>query len=370
MGLVAVVLGPWRTSVSHEVVRMVKVAVLFLVLANEFRRRAQMRHVALALLTGVLFQSLVAITQYFTQSRFGLQVLGEPGEEATKSLEIGTLLGSTVYRVGGLMAHPNVLAAYIAMTLPIGVGLLFTRVSVWQKLFIGLTLMAGEAALIATLSRSGWICFGMAVTLVLLFTFANRQMRRHYLLLRVAFLCLLVLVGATFSGAIVDRLVRSDPSAVATRFHLAEIAWKMIRDRPLLGCGLNTYVFEMVPYTEVPTPAGVTRKYGEEWPAVHNIYLLVWAEQGLVGLALFLLVHLAILRTAWRNLRVEDEVLFAINIGCMFGILAVMLDGMVSFTLRFSGPLRVFWTLAALIVAIRWWHRRQAALSAASLTAG
>jgi hypothetical protein len=65
-----------------------------------------------------------------------------------------------------------------------------------------------------------------------------------------------------------------------------------------------------------------------------------------------------ILRIGWRNLRVRDETLFIINVACLCGVLALMVDGMFSFTLRINSMLRVFWVLAALIYAINYWHLR------------
>ena len=45
----------------------------------------------------------------------------------------------------------------------------------------------------------------------------------------------MALVATALSGPILQRLFQSDPGAVEARFHLAETAWKMIQDRPVLG---------------------------------------------------------------------------------------------------------------------------------------
>src|SRR5205823_4509979 len=134
-----------------------------------------------------------------------------------------------------------------------GAALLFTQVGARIRLLAAVALLLGTAALLVTLSRTGWICFGTALLGVLALGSLNpRTPGRHALRRCVALLALAVLLVA-FSGPIMKRLTRSDPWAVRNRLEWLDVATKMIKEKPILGHGLNTFVYQMAPYTRYHT---------------------------------------------------------------------------------------------------------------------
>ena len=160
------------------------------------------------------------------------------------------------------------------------------------------------------------------------------------------------------SGPIIKRIFQSDPGAVNFRWEWMEVAWNMILAKPILGFGLNTFVFVAPPYTQYGTTQAVMDEYGKALPVVHNIYLLVWSEQGTIGFLLFMALNIYLLILGWRNTKYFDsDVLYMINAGCVAGLMALAVDGMSSFFIRVEGPGRVFILVAALIVAIHYWHQ-------------
>ena len=136
----------------------------------------------------------------------------------------------------------------------------------------------------------------------------------------------------------------------------------MIWVKPWLGWGVNSYVHEVVPYLEHPVKA-----YSGWVPPVHNIYLLWWAETGIVGLAIHLWLWGGLAWVAVQNLRVRDEVMYVANAAALAALVAFAVDGFLSFSLRINQPQRVFWVLGAMIMAVRYWRLRQ---PPASRTAG
>jgi len=361
LGLVVVVLGPYRLAAAHECVRMVKILLLTLVVANSIVTERQVRHVIAGLFGVVAIQAILALLQFFFRMRFGLVALGETEAVATESLASQSLIGQEIVRVGALMMHPNVFAAYLALLLPIAVALLFTRIPLALKSLCVVALTLGEVALVATGSRSGWVSFAAAFGIVMFLSFVNPTIRKQFVMTRVLIVIAAVLVGLALSGYIIDRLTKSDPGAVDIRWRLAGDAWRMVLDQPILGHGLNSYVYAMPPFTDYGDYAGVKREYGDYMPAVHNTYLLWWAEQGTVGLVLHLMVMFGILRVGIANLNLRDDVLAGISIGAIGGVTAVMIDEMFSFTLRMNGFLRVFWIVAGLLFAIRYMAATQRA---------
>ncbi|MEZ5977452.1 MAG: O-antigen ligase family protein [Planctomycetota bacterium] len=361
LGVVSVVLGPYRLAAAHESVRMVKALLLFLVVANSIVTERQVRQVVAGLFAVAAAQSVVALLQFFLEMNFGLVALGETEQIASESLTEGSLIGQEITRVGAFMTHPNVFAAYLAFLLPIGIALLFARIPSWFKSLAVVTLLLGELALVATGSRSGWVSFAAAFVVVMATSFVNPTIRKQYLMTRVIIVIGAVVVGAALSGYIVDRLTKSDPGAVDIRWRLAGDAWRMIQASPVLGHGLNSYVYAMPPYTSYSDYAGVSREYGDYLPAVHNIFLLWWSETGTIGLVLHLLVLFAVARAALALTRLRRDFFGAVGIGALGSMTTIVIDGMFSFTLRVNGFLRVFWIVAGLLFAIRYLAVRQEA---------
>ncbi len=370
LGLLTIAFGTFKTSAAHEVVRMGKYVLVVLVLINELKRRKQFRHVALALLIGVLVQSAFSVVSYATGSQFGLEFLGEETEENVEELGAATLKGDfAIRRPGGLMGHPNQFAGYLALIMPMGIALLFSPVSLLEKALCVVTLLLGQIGLLLTLSRSGWICFAVGLMGALSLSFLHRSSRRRFLLARALVIALVALVGVGASPKIIERIQHSDPESWRARMEMIDIAQSMVADHPVLGIGLNSYVFAQPPYTRHRTFEGMKEFYGDNVPVVHSTWMLTWAEQGTAGMALFVLIHLCVLWVGFNNLRLKDGFMHAMSAGLLSGFFAIMLDGLVSFFARMEVGGRMFWLVIALILAIGYWRRSHES-RAARLAAG
>src|SRR5215510_2895246 len=115
--------------------------------------------------------------------------------------------------------------------------------------------------------------------------------------------------------------------------------------KPIVGFGLNTYVFAVPPYTDYG-PQEAIKVYQGWIPAVHNIYLLWLAETGAVGFLIFMTMWGSIIWIGIRNLRVQHDVLFTINAACLSAMAAFIVDGFFSFSLRINSICRTFWVLS------------------------
>ncbi len=361
LGLVDVAFSPLRVLPAQETLRMIKCYLLLFVLVNEIQRERQFIHVLTALIIGVALQSTLAIAQWVIKGSLGLQALGEADLVVIEAAALGTFTGgglNSAFRANGLMGHPNLLSAYLAMLLPLCIALLFSRLSMLARVAIAGATVLGLAALMMTLSRTGWLSFGVAVLLLFVLSFLHPRLQRRYLFARVSAIGSMVVVAIAFSGAILRRLLESDPGAVNFRVEWNWIAWDMVKEKPFFGFGLNTWVYHLPGRTRFGGITGLTDMFGSNWPVVHNVYLLTWSEQGTIGMLCFLGWHFALFGAALRNLRrYYNDVLFAINLGCLCGVISVMIDGLASFYLRIQGSARSFWIVAALIIAIDYWNR-------------
>jgi len=361
IGVWAIIVGPWHLTAAHETVRMLKVWLLFICISNELTTRRRIIQCALALTATVILQSTVGLIQYATRHYFGLRALGEPELATLNQLSRESVSGEHVFRAGAFMQHPNIFGVFLAATLPLIIALFLVKTTQVRRLIFLTGIILGIPALVATLSRSGWLSFAICCVLLAGILLLHHGFRQRSILAGAVALLVMAGMVAVFYQPISTRIFDSQPEAVEGRLQWAEEALKMIAVKPILGWGLNSYVFALPPFT--PYGARGARafyKNGVNWaPAVHNAYLLSCAETGIVGLGLYLSLFVILGWTALRNFRVKDEVLFAINAGCLCSLAAFLVDGMFSPSLRTNSILRVFWVLGGMIMAIYYWRLRE-----------
>ena len=116
LGVFSVIVGPFRVMASLEVVRMIKLWLLFLVIINECVRQRHFHFVVMALAANAVVNIVVAFTEFALKHDLGLQPLGEGSVVSTIGANIGVYGAvSDVYRVSGLAGHANLFGPYLAM---------------------------------------------------------------------------------------------------------------------------------------------------------------------------------------------------------------------------------------------------------------
>jgi O-antigen ligase len=358
MGMAQVIIGPWRMTALQEVVRMLKIAVMFVVILNELRTPGRIVHVAMALAVSLLIQAAAGFTQFLTGSAFGLIFLGEA--DVVKSQDV--VRTGSVTRIGAFMIHPVIFGTFLATLLPMSLAMVLIRGGAWRRALFALAILLGVLALILTLSRAGWLTFAVGSLVLGTLVMFRTRVRRNAILPLAGAAVVMIAVGIAFSEPIMTRIFKSTDASEKGREEWAEDARRMIDAKPILGFGLNSYAFAAPPYTRLGERGA--REFYEKarfaglslMPVVHNAYLQWWVELGLFGLLLHLLIFAMLLRMAWRNLRVHHEELFALNVACLAGIIGYLVDLAFGNSLRQGSTLREFWVLAAMVCAIHYWR--------------
>jgi putative inorganic carbon (hco3(-)) transporter len=368
LGLYTVAVGPFREMAATEAFSMLKNWLLFVIIVNECVREKHFQWAVGGLAANVVLNVLVAFLQFILKRDLGLQALGEASPESTMGANYGVYAQfDSVYRVDGLSGHANLLSAYLAMVLPILIGQLFAPYRWPTKVILATISVAGAIALGLTLSRSGWASFAVSLGFLTMAMFALPALRTRYLALKATMLAGIVGGGFVASGPVLRRFFESDPGALDFRLEWITVAWTMVTDRPILGFGLNTFVYQLQQYAPYTAPR-MYELFGDLWPAVHNTYMLVWSEQGTIGLFIFLALHAQIFWIAIKTLRYPhlSEKVYMVSIGAACGVLAILVDGFSSFYVRIASPARTFWVVVGLLVAAYYWHVRNDAARARS----
>jgi O-antigen ligase len=324
----------------YATVRAVKGGLLFLYIANHFQSKKDLSFILILLLIGLFIQSMIAFSQRWLGISLGLEFFGEYREQSVLTLTHDYYL--TVARVGGTIGHPNNLAKYVELLVPIAMVMLFTDIRAKYKLASGLIFVCGFIVLLLTLSRGGWVCFAGSVLLVLFFIFKARLISLRTLVGVAVAGILFASVFLAFSGMIQSRLFGDDYGAAQSRIPLNRIAYSAIRTNPLLGVG-NQNLWSVL---YLHNPNLETTKSEQ---MVHNAYLLRAAETGILGLLTFLWLLAAIIWQGIANLRTRDIFLACFNIGCIAGLAAFFAHWLVAF--GYLGDWPIVWIMMGMIAA-------------------
>ncbi|MGH2742303.1 MAG: O-antigen ligase family protein [Thermoleophilaceae bacterium] len=253
------------------------VALLFVIVATTATSAGLVRLTVAAFIVGALLSVVIGFATGEVATGSALQSAADPDA-----------------RLEGAVGDPNFLASGLVAALVLCGALLVAArgaTTRWALLVAAGVLVSG---LVASQSRGGIVA--AAVMVLAAFVFFRR--RRAYVAL-----LLLVLVGVAAASLSAspeawDRLTTLDNGG-SGRTDLWTVSWRAFEDHPVAGVGLNNFEVVSGDYTRQPGTLRAVRKIAEQPNVVHNTYLQLLAENGLIGLPLFLGFVFACLRAAW-----------------------------------------------------------------------
>jgi O-antigen ligase len=299
---------------------------LYLYLANALRTEGAVREVVWALLLGALVQCGAALTELGLGTELTLQ-FSQPTADIWQQ-QVGQVRYA---RVSGLTEHANVLAIYLSAMSVLAVSLVFSerRRSLRVACWVGISL-AG-LVIVNTFSRSAWAVFALFVPGVFLLNLWKlRTLQRAVLPIAIAVSIAGVGVMSPWVSSRVAERLDVDLS-MWSRVYMIEIGLNMVEDNPVFGVGMKNYRHRMFEYDD--TDIGMTTIFPG---TLHNVYVLIASEQGLLGLAAFVWLNLAIFWKGWRFLAGEASFLSGVGLSCWCWIWMLLLFGMANPFPRFS----------------------------------
>jgi O-antigen ligase len=285
------------------------------------------RRVIIAVLAVSLgWNALAGGTQVAIQESIGLWELGEfrlgIDHNGVSVVQAGDVRWLRPY---GLLPHPNIFAGALALgLLGAGAWMLSQRRVLWLA---GTALaLGGLWVFLLTFSRAAWGGLALGVLAGLPFVWRGYLTTRLSLQPRRLLVSAVLLIGAgvlfvaLYHPFLLARAGVNSESieqrSISDRRVFTEFARRAISESPLIGVGAGNFPWKASYYL-------MFLPYDLRGDNVHNIYLSVWAELGLIGLGLYAAALLTGLYAAVRNLWSRPDPHRAMLFGGVVALLAI-----------------------------------------------
>jgi O-antigen ligase len=326
-----------RTLGEYEIAMLAETLLLFIYIVSTVRTRTDVEFLVVAMLAGLIIESLVILFIYATGHSF--HFLG-----IANRVDPGTYGG----RIGGTVGSPNAAAAYMCLLIPLALAVLTTPVGPRLKQLALAAVALGVIALVITGSRGGWISLTISLVILAIWT-----VRRGFIsprTLTVAAVGVAIMM-APFWGPVAQRITGNDNGSASSRIAMTKLATDMITAHPALGLGVNNVGIN------IPNYAG-PQFDGQFIYTIHDKYLLIWAEAGIGALLAFLWFLGVTLRRGWRTARSSDPLLASLALGLSAGI-AGQLVHMAVDIFQSKPQVEGLWLAAAMLAAMELIVRRE-----------
>ena len=338
--------------------KLVEGVALYFYVKNYALKRFKLEHVFEAIVAGAVFQSVIAITQFMTQGSLGLKYLGEsPLAPAMSGIAAFFVDGVKIMRAYGTTPHSNVLALYLFIALGAFYSIVIYQKRAWYWHVAHIVILW---AFFLTFSRVivGLWALGFMIT-VCAFKFSSgrgpsgetdgtgfpglglkaQTVSHNAHKIFWTTITMAVLFVAVYWPYVANR------SVISTSDEAVQL--RVLYNQESLAGGQNVFGLGMGNF--VPWLMTQNLHLGREiYQPVHNIYLLIYSEVGIVGIALFILFLAFLLYDFYK--RLEFKKLYHFSFALI--IVSVLVFGLFDhylWTIQ-SGRL-VFWLTLGLLAS-------------------
>ena len=275
-------------------------------------------------------------------------------------------------KVFGLFGNVNYFAEYMIVPLSLAISLFFAARNRTHKILLLMGILAMGGSLILTFTRGSYLALGISSIFMFSLYLASRgkSFIKEHKKIFILILTLIILVTFLFAvpnplnkpGTVISKIKRrisvaqfTQGSSLKRRIAIWKFTALMIKDHPLLGSGLGTFKYNSLKYQAKFFDQGENRSlypYGIA-DKVHNEYLQLWAELGVIGLLIFIWLTISYFNYGIKILnKIKDRYKQGILIGLMGAVVAVLIDAIFGFPLHLPATLVLFWLVIGLTIAL------------------
>ncbi|MCB9360291.1 MAG: O-antigen ligase family protein [Flavobacteriales bacterium] len=259
--------------------------------------------------------------------------------------------------------------AILAMFVPIPFIFLAKAEKYSTKVFASIFLTILVIGTIFSYTRAAWVSLVVAVVLFLIYTYKIK-----FKILVTIGTVGLILLALNWNSLMMDLERNNQDSSANLSEHVKSIsnvstdasnlerinrwtsAWLMFLERPILGWGPGTYVFQYAPFQLSKNKTIISTNVGNNGNA-HSEYIGPLAEQGLVGtIMVVLLISMVFYKGSALYHRLPKGELKTVVLFTLLGLFTYVIHGFLNNYLDTDKASVPFWGFIALIVAIDVYH--------------
>jgi len=246
------------------------------------------RKVFYIFIVSVILHSIFGYFQFFNQEIKANKYLGISSQIASSG---GVSVLENNYgrflRVYGGFSHPNIFAGFLAISIIFLIILFLNNLfnDKYKKIFFWTSLLFLFQVLILTFSRSGFLALFMCLLFLLVYSIIKKDFK--IMLPMFVIICLFSLINMfVFKDLIsprIEQLNRLEQKSISDRSLLSDQAHQIIESNWISGVGLGNYIPYV--YKNINSNLNIW-----DYQPVHNVYLLIFSELGILGLISYILI--------------------------------------------------------------------------------
>ena len=306
------------------------IGLLFLVvIVNAVDSREKLETLIICLIIAGFITACLALYQFYTG------VVTTETNKAWVDVRENPYVMNRAYAV---FENPNLLAQFMILISALSIGAIFSVEKLGPRVLCGVTAIIAPACLLLTYSRGGWLSFVGALLILALF---------RSKLLTMVFAGAGAILYSALPMSITNRLATITSSTDTSNLYRLD-TWsstlELIRAHWETGVGLGRKAFSRVFYTHMINSNTV--------PHSHNLYLQTVSEFGILGLAVFCWLFIAVLRIGLKLSAAGRDWIRSINAGVMAAFAGFFIHSMVDYFLWYYKLGIMLWLLVAIVITL------------------
>ncbi len=308
--------------------------IIYYLIVHIFNTRTRLRHLVYSIISVAAFLSIFGLLKKFGANPF-------PWWNYDILLNRELAVSSSTY------GNPNHFAGYLAMAIPLMMGMFFTGLRGGKLVLSVLLALLMLIALILSISRGGWVSTFVGLVFMLTALLIHQYLENKKIVFIIVggilFWMFIVLANRPVVQELLTINEGSRDSSLQARVH----AWKkevdMVRDHPFLGTGPGTFSTMFTQYQ----PPGFNSRYF----MAHNDYLHFISEVGLPLIPIMGWMIIGCYLKGTAKLKNPSRLIRGTALGAMSGITALLFFSIFDFNLHIPANAILFTILAALVVS-------------------
>lgn len=296
------------------------------IIGSAIKSRSDVIWVLLTVLFMLILESFLVSLSFATHRTYTfMSLIG-----GTQFIQSYSGSSGSIVRAVGTLGVANQQGLFHAMFTFLAIGLFAVRNPIVRYLAL-ISILMSFIAVIFTFSRGSWLCIAIASILISVVFIKRAEVAQRAWLIGGVVMIIFFIALTALAQPIVDRLTKGDDGATGSRIRMISLAVDLFAQHPIIGVGPSGFTEaglrlyppgakgnEWVPAggKAIVPPLGRIELARGQVPGqadiivplpVHNKYLLMLSELGIIGLLIWLMLFYAFYKDAKQCSRSSDK---------------------------------------------------------------